>query len=61
MDWIPVVFFIIAYFWVGSCISDLLEKGNDDVWTMLVFIAWPAVLLIITLYICLERIYRRNK
>lgn len=55
MDWL-VLFYVVVYCCIGSFLSDFLEKGGDSVMAMVVFIAWPAVLLCILLYIIIDKV-----
>lgn len=49
MEWTPLLYAGI-YLAIGWFLSDWLEKDND-VMAMVVFMAWPAVIVILVMYV----------
>lgn len=56
MEWISLLYAGI-YLLIGWLLSDYLEK-DDDVMGLVVFIAWPAVLVILIAYLLVALAYR---
>lgn len=51
-----IIILIIAYFYIGNALIDFLAEDND-VWSMVIYIAWPAVIVVILIYLIVKVVF----